>query len=51
MILNPFVPLMPDGDVRFYSPKKIVRNFEWFGLQKTDIKIHGGIQIVALQKL
>ena len=51
MILNPFVPLMPDGDVRFYSPKKIIRNFERFGFQKIDIKIHGSIQIVALQKL
>jgi ubiquinone/menaquinone biosynthesis C-methylase UbiE len=51
VIVNPFVPLSSAGDVRFYSPKEILRNFESFGFEKAgDVKIHGHIQIVSMKK-
>ena len=50
ILLNPLVPLSKAGDVRFYSPKEIVKNFEQFGFISTDIKISGNIQIICMQK-
>jgi ubiquinone/menaquinone biosynthesis C-methylase UbiE len=51
VILNPFVPLLfKDGDVRFYSPKKIIGNFKRFGFEKANVKVSGNIQIVSLCK-
>jgi ubiquinone/menaquinone biosynthesis C-methylase UbiE len=50
IVLNPFVPLSKAGDVKFYSPKKIIKNFEKFGFVKTDIKIYESIQIVSIKK-
>ena len=50
VIANPFVPLMPDGDVRFYSPNQIARNFEPFGFIRADVKIFGHVQIVSMRK-
>ncbi|MCL1809661.1 MAG: methyltransferase domain-containing protein [Clostridiales bacterium] len=50
VLLNPFVPLLKDGDFRFYSPKEILRNFERFGFEKTSVKIYGHIQVVSMQK-
>ena len=50
VLANPFVPLSKDGDVKFYSPKQIVNTFKPFGFERADVKRHGHIQIVALQK-
>ena len=48
--LNPLVPLSKAGDVKFYSPKEIVKNFEKFGFINTGIKIINNIQIICMQK-
>jgi hypothetical protein len=50
VLLNPFVPLSKAGDVKFYSPKEIVKNFENFGFINNDIKIIENIQIISMQK-
>ena len=50
VIVNPFVPLSRAGDVQFYSPKEIVRNFMSVGFECNDTKIHGHIQIVSKRK-
>ena len=50
VLLNPFVPLSKAGDVKFYSPKEIVKNFEKFGFINTGIKIINNIQIISMQK-
>ena len=50
VLLNPFVPLSKAGDVKFYSPKEIVKNFEQFGFINTGIKISGNIQVISMQK-
>ena len=49
-ILNPFVPLSTEGDVKFYSPKEIVNNFARFGFEKVDVGMSGKIQIISMQK-
>ena len=49
VIVNPFVPLSKDGDVKFYSPKEIINNFMPFGFEKLDVMINGHIQIVSLR--
>jgi len=51
IICNPFVPLSNSGDVKFYSPKEIIRNFKKLGFEKPEVKITGHIQIVSMQKL
>ena len=50
-IINPFVPLSKDGDVKFYSPKEIVSIFEPFGFETIDVKISGHIQIISMRKI
>jgi len=50
-ILNPFVPLLfKNGDVKFYSPKEIIKNFKFFGFKEKDVQISGNIQIISMQK-
>lgn len=49
-ILNPFVPMSKAGDVRFYSPKEIIRVFEDAGLRHENLVISGHIQIVVAEK-
>lgn len=49
-ILNPFVPLSKAGDVKFYSPKEIKRNFEECGFEIFKFKIDGHIQINAFRR-
>lgn len=51
VIFNPFVPLSKEGDVKFYSPKEIQRNFEEYGFKKIDFKREEHIQIIKLQRL
>jgi len=50
VLLNPLVPLSKAGDVKFYSPKEIVKNFEKFGFINIDIKIFENIQIICMRK-
>ena len=50
-IINPFVPLSKAGDVRFYSPNEIIKNFEAFGFEAINISINGHVQIVSLRKV
>jgi ubiquinone/menaquinone biosynthesis C-methylase UbiE len=50
ILINPLVPLSKAGDVKFYSPKEIVKNFEQLGFIKPGIKISGNIQIISMQK-
>ena len=50
VILNPFIPLSKAGDVRFYSPRGIEKNFETHGFHKTNFMIEGHIQILELTK-
>ena len=49
-LANPFVPLSSEGDVRFYSPKEICKNFERFGFVREIVKLFGHVQIVAMKK-
>lgn len=51
IICNPFVPLSKAGDVRFYSPKEIIRTFERAGMRQICKSISGHIQIIGLQKM
>ncbi|MCL2766757.1 MAG: class I SAM-dependent methyltransferase, partial [Peptococcaceae bacterium] len=50
LIINPFVPFSRSGDVKFYSPKEIVGNFEQFGFRKVGTRISGTIMIVSMEK-
>jgi len=50
-LVNPFVPLLfKDGDLRFYSPKEIIKNFTRNGFSETDVITTGTLQIVAMRK-
>lgn len=51
VIVNPFVHLMPDGDVKFYSPTQIVKAFKPFGFVAANIRKHRHIQIVSMQRM
>jgi ubiquinone/menaquinone biosynthesis C-methylase UbiE len=51
LLINPFVPLSKDGDVKFYSSKEIIDNFKPFGFENIDVKISGHIQIISMKKL
>ena len=48
LILNPFVPLTSEGDVKIYSPDMICRNFEQCGFERESVKISGNVQIVSM---
>lgn len=50
VLLNPFVPMSKAGDVRFYSPREIIRTFERSGFRHERLVIDGHIQIVVFQK-
>jgi ubiquinone/menaquinone biosynthesis C-methylase UbiE len=49
-ILNPFVPMSKAGDVKFYSPKEIIRTFEFAGFRHERLITSGHIQIIVFQK-
>ena len=49
-MVNPFVPLLKDGDVRFYSPGEIAGTLRWAGFEEAMVKISGQIQIVSMGK-
>lgn len=50
VILNPFIPLSKAGDVRFYSPHDIEKNFEARGFRETNFMREEHIQIIELTK-
>ncbi|MDF2542546.1 MAG: putative S-adenosylmethionine-dependent methyltransferase [Herbinix sp.] len=50
-ICNPFVPFSKAGDVKFYSPREIQRNFECCGFKQVGFKKSGHVQVVKLQKV
>ena len=50
LICNPFVPLMKDGDVKFYSPAQIIQTLNKAGFQKATYTIHEHIQFVSARK-
>jgi len=49
-IVNPFVPLSKEGDVKFYSIKEITNNFVVHGFQCCKVVRKGHVQIVCMQK-
>ncbi|MCE5189715.1 MAG: methyltransferase domain-containing protein [Eubacteriales bacterium] len=49
-LCNPFVPLMKDGDVRFYSPNEIMNTLRKAGFQNQAFKTNEHIQIVSASK-
>lgn len=49
-LCNPFVPLSKAGDVRFYSPKEIIKTFENSGFRVIGHSISGHIQLASFQK-
>lgn len=50
-IFNPFVPLSKAGDVKFYSPQEIQKNFEEYGFEKVNFYRDGHIQVIELRRL
>lgn len=50
VLLNPFVPLTGEGDVKFYSPARIVSDLKTYGFEEMDRIIDGKIQVVGLRK-
>jgi len=50
ILCNPFVPLMKDGDVKFYSPAQIIRTLNKAGFLNATYTIHDHIQIVSARK-
>jgi len=50
LILNPFVPLSKAGDIKFYSPKEIVKTLKYAGLEMSDVEIAGHIQLITMHK-
>lgn len=50
-ICNPFLPLSKAGDVKFYSPKEIISNFESFGFKQAGFRREGYIQIIEMRRL
>ena len=49
LIINPFVPLSKDGDVKFYSPKEIINNFNPLGFERVGVKIISNIQFISMK--
>ncbi|MCL2217802.1 MAG: class I SAM-dependent methyltransferase [Defluviitaleaceae bacterium] len=49
-VANIFLPLLKDGDVKFYTSKEIVNTFSSFGFRLINTMAKGHIQIVHLQK-
>ena len=52
VMLNPFIPLLfyKDGDVKMYSPKEIIGNFERIGFEVADKIVKSNVQLVSLTK-
>jgi len=50
LLINPFVPLSSEGDVKFYSPKEISLTFEKNGFRQQAVKKFGYVQIVFMQR-
>jgi ubiquinone/menaquinone biosynthesis C-methylase UbiE len=50
MLINPFVPLSPAGDVKFYSPKEIEAFLMRHGFGQANTHKTGHIQIVEMMK-
>jgi len=50
ILCNPLVPLMKDGDVRFYSPREIIRTLCKAGFQNATFQTRGHIQVVNARK-
>jgi len=51
MILNPFVPLLlKDGDIRFYSPKEIIKTFTKRKFISDGVIKRENIQLVKLKR-
>lgn len=46
-ICNPFVPLLKEGDVKFYSPDNIMETLKNAGFKKQEYVKNGHIQIVS----
>lgn len=46
-ICNPFVPLLKEGDVKFYSPDNIMETLKNAGFKKQEYIKNGHIQIVS----
>lgn len=51
VILNPFVPLSKEGDVRFYSPNEIIQTFIKKGFEHIQTVKQQHIQIVQMKRL
>ena len=49
--LNIFVPLIPAGCIKIFSPNEIINNFETKGFKKHSFIQYGYIQIIAFQKV
>jgi len=50
IICNPFVPLLPDGDVKFYSPKEITNTFTKRKFISDGVIKREHIQLVKLRR-
>lgn len=50
LLLNPFVPLLKTGDVKFYSPNAIVRTFSKCGFESNGTAVNGHIQLISMRK-
>jgi len=51
MIFNPFIPLSKAGDVKFYSPKEIIKTFTKRKFISDGVIINDHIQLVKLRRL
>lgn len=51
LLCNPFIPLSKAGDVKFYSPQEIQRNFEAYGFKQNRFIREGHIQIIGMLRL
>lgn len=51
VIVNPFVPLSEEGDVRFYSPGAIIRTFVKKGFEHIKTAKERHIQFVQMKRL
>lgn len=51
IIYNPLLPLLKEGDVKFYSPGAIMRTLREAGFAGCGHKISGKIQLVFAEKL
>ncbi len=50
ILCNPLVPLMKDGDVRFYSPREIMCTLSDVGFRDAAYSTNGNIQLVHATK-